>query len=354
MNPEPMIRKRRAVLGMAAVLLATFGTGLPLAAQHFKVTSTIPLAGKGNWDYVLADSASRRLYVTLDNSVVVLNLDTQKIVGRVLVGGFVHGVALDRSLGTGFVTSGEWPGEAKSPDEVAEFDLATLTVKRKIKVGGNPDCIIYDPASRRILAFNHSKSRSVSIIDPATFTVEHTVLLDGPPEYAVSDGEGHVYVNLEEMNHIASINTRNWKVDANWPLGPCKGPSALTHDAEHSLLLSACSNQLLSVVDIRTGKVITTPKIGAGPDTVLYDRATKLVFSANYDGTLTILHQDSPAHYSTVQILKTAPDARTFGVDTKTGRMYIAVAEVGPIANGQEIPPVIPNTFRLLVVESAK
>jgi DNA-binding beta-propeller fold protein YncE len=346
--------KFAAIFGIVAMCGVTVGFGETPSSQQFKIASTIPLAGSGNWDYIFADSDARRLYVTLDDSLVVLNLDTQKPIGRVRVGGFVHGVALVPSLGIGFASSGEWPGEAKSPDEVAEFDLRTLTLKRKIKVGGNPDCIIYDTASKRLLAFNHSESKSASVIDPASFRVERTLALGGPPESAVSDGDGHVYVNLEDADQIASINTRTWKVEAHWQLGACRGPSALTRDAKHSLLFSACSNDQMSVVDVKSGTVIANPTIGDGPDAALYDPVNALVFSANYDGTLTILHQDAPARYSTVQVLKTAPDARTFAVDTKTGRMYLPVADVGPVARGQDIPTVTPNTFRLLVVERVR
>jgi DNA-binding beta-propeller fold protein YncE len=181
--------------------------------------------------------------------------------------------------------------------------------------------------------------------------VTHTVTLGAPPEYAVSDGNGRVYVNLEEANQLAAVDTRSWNIATRWSIAPCNGPSALTRDAQHGILFSACANMTMVASDERTGKVVTTLPIGAGPDAALFQPSTGLVFSANYDGTLTVLHQDEPKLYHVVQSLPTAPDARTFAMDTHTGRLYLPVADLVPLAPGEEIPRIKPNTFRILVVE---
>jgi DNA-binding beta-propeller fold protein YncE len=341
---------RTAAIGFLGAMI----TAAPGYPQKFSVTRTIPLAGEGNWDYLLADSDARRLYATLEGSVIVVSLDTQKLVGTIKTGGFAHGVALVPESGFGYISDGEWPGEQKSPNQVIVFNLKTLQIVRHIPVGTNPDCIVYDSASKRIFAFNHGASKSVSVIDPRRNVVEKTIALSGPPEFAAADTKGKMYVNIEEPSQLVKINTRTLTVEHQWALAPCESPSALAMDREGQRLFSACFNRMMAVVDPETGKIVALPKIGDGPDAAVFDAARKLVFSANYDGTLTVVRQDSRDRYSLLQILKTAPDARTMALDQKTGTIYLAVADVGKLASGAEIPPVIPHTFRLLVVEQDK
>jgi DNA-binding beta-propeller fold protein YncE len=346
---------RSAILcALLSVMACASARGTAQSPQPFHVIHTIPILGQGNWDYVYADSQARRLYVTLGDSVVILNLDTEKPIGRVRIGGFVHGVAIVQETDSAFVSSGEWPGEAKSPDQVVEFDLKTLVVKRHIHVGSNPDCIIYDHFSKRVYAFNHGNSRSVSVIEPASGRVERTIALGAPPEYALSDGMGRIDVNLEDADQVAAIDTRKGTVVARWLIAPCDGPSALTRDPQHGLLFSACANKTMVASDEHKGKVIAVLPIGGGPDAALFQPSTGLIFSANYEGTLTVLHQDGPQKYHVVQSLATAPDARTFAMDAHTGRLYLPVADMYPLAPGQEIPKIKPNTFRILVVGAAR
>jgi hypothetical protein len=184
--------------------------------------------------------------------------------------------------------------------------------------------------------------------------VERTIALGAPPEYALSDGMGRIDVNLEDADQVAAIDTRKGTVVARWLIAPCDGPSALTRDPQHGLLFSACANKTMVASDEHKGKVIAVLPIGGGPDAALFQPSTGLIFSANYEGTLTVLHQDGPQKYHVVQSLATAPDARTFAMDAHTGRLYLPVADMYPLAPGQEIPKIKPNTFRILVVGAAR
>jgi DNA-binding beta-propeller fold protein YncE len=332
------------------VLLLGLSSHLVLA-ESYKVAGSILIGGTGHWDYLLADSDSRRLYVSHNAEVVVIDLDSQKIVGKIAVGGFSHGIAIDPDANLGFITTGvSGTDPHEYPTQVATFDLKTLEVKDRIKVGEDPDAIVYDPPSGRVFAFNGDISQ-VTVINPKTARVEKIIDLGGKPEFSVSDGKGSVYVNLEDKSEIAKIDTGSLTVKAHWPLAPCEEPAGLALDRENRRLFSTCGNQTVVVVDADSGKVVASLPIGVHPDGALYDPETKLAFSSNIDATLTVVSHKGKDKYSVVDTVQTEPGARTMALDLKTHTLYLSSAKFGPKPEGSRFPSVIPDTFKVLILK---
>jgi YVTN family beta-propeller protein len=336
--------KRFLILTLAFLLL---GITLPLQAQQYKVTGTIPIAGDWGWDYLVADGPSRVLYVSHGTQVELMDLDSEKLVGKIDGMKHIHGIALAHDLNRGFISDG---GE----DQVVVFDLKSHAVLQKVKAGSNPDGILYDPASKRVFAFN-GRSADATAIDGATGKVLATIPVGGKPEFPVSDGKGNVYANIEDKSEIIRLDPQTLKVTARWSIAPCQEPSGLAIDIAGDRLFSVCDNQKMAVVNPASGKLVTTVPIGDGPDAAAYDLDTKLVFSSNGAGTLTVVKQDSPDKYTVVENVKTERSARTMALDPKTKKIYLPAAQFGapPAAtaeNPHPRPKALPGTFHLVVV----
>jgi DNA-binding beta-propeller fold protein YncE len=317
-------------------------------AQGYKTAGSIQIGGTGGWDYLAADSVNRRLYVSHGTEVVVVDLDSQKIVGRISGMQGIHGIAIADDLGTGFISDGR-------SNNVVVFNLKDLSVQKKVPAGTNPDGIVYDPASKRVFAFN-GRSQDATAIDASTGTVAATIKLDGKPEFPVSDGKGSVYDNIEDKSEIVRINTSTLKLESTWSVSPCDSPSGLAMDTANRRLFAVCDNKLMAVVDADSGKVIATPAIGEGPDAAAFDPGTKLAFSSNgRDGTLTVVRESSPDSYSVSETVNTARGARTMALDTQTHKIFLSTASFGPTsaataANPRPRPTILPGSFKLVVV----
>jgi YVTN family beta-propeller protein len=324
------------------LILALLTAGLApitVKAQTYVADKTIALTGDGGYDYLFIDKPNNRLYVSHGTQVNVVDLVTEKQVGVVDNMKVVHGIAIVNKLNRGFITDGK-------ANAIVAFDIKTLKTIATIplKDANGPDAIMYDAYSDRVFSFN-GESNNSSVIDPKTLTQVGTVALGGGPEFAVSDGKGRIYNNLEDKNSLNVIDSKVLKVIKNYPLAPCGGPTGLALDAANQRLFTVCrENKGVSVVDINTGKVTATLPIGAGVDAVAYDAETKLIFCSNGDGTTTIIKQKSADDYSVIQTLKTAVRAKTLALDTKTHKIYLSVAEFEP---GTRKP--LPGTFKVLV-----
>ena len=287
----------------------------------YSVIKKIPIAGTGSWDYLTIDEAARRLYVSHGTQVEVLDIDSLQVVGRLPNTAGVHGVALAPELGRGFTSNGQ-------AATVTIFDLKTLKPIADVPTGKKPDAIIFDPATSRVFAFNGA-SNSATAIDAASGKVAGTVNLEGGPEFAVADGNGFVFDNLEDESLVLKINSRELKVEQRWPAAPCSAPSSIAMDRANRRLFVGCRSKVMAVVDADSGKVITTVPIGDHVDATAFDSETKLIFNANGEGTITVIHQDSPDKYSVVETVKTAPKAKTMALDPKTHRLFLSTAENG-------------------------
>jgi YVTN family beta-propeller protein len=302
--------------------------------------------GQEYWDYITFDPSSRRLYISHNTEVKVVDADSGAIIGSIPDLKRVHGIALVPDLGRGFISDG-------GADEAVVFDLKTLKVTGHIKTGGNPDCILHDPASKHIFTMN-GKSNDATVIDPATETVVATIPMGGRPEYAVADGKGMIYDNIEDKNEVVVLDSRTNTVKAHWPIAPSAGATAMEMDVQHRRLFIGGRNKVLAIMDADSGKVLQTFPIGDGVDTNIYEPETGLLFTATREGTLHIFHEDTPDKFSVVETVKTAFGARNMALDPKTHRLFIDTADFAPAAAPtaeQPKPPPTPvsGTFRLLV-----
>jgi YVTN family beta-propeller protein len=319
-----------------------------LAAGSYRVLKSIPIPGDGGWDYLFADSANRRLYVSHATEVDVLDLDSQTMVGKIPNTNGVHGIAVANDLGRGFVSDGR-------DNQVTIFDLKTLAVLSTVKAGDNPDGIVYDPFSHRVFAFN-GRSKDMTAIDADSGYVAGTIPLGGKPEFPVTDGKGNVYANIEDGSDLVRLDPKTLEVKNHWPLAPCESPSGLAIDTKARRLFTVCENKMMAIVDADTGKVVTTVPTGAGTDAAAFDPESKLVFSSNgADGTLTVIKEDSPDQYKVIQNVRTERGARTMALDEKTHTVYLSDAEFGPApaaaaGNAERRGRILSGTFKLLVV----
>jgi len=306
---------KRAAIFLFVCLVAS------ATALDYQITRKIQIPGKGSWDYLVVDAGGRRLYVSHGTQVEVLDVDSGAIVGKVENTPGVHGIAIAPELGRGFASNGQ-------SSTVTIFDLKTLKTIAEVPVGKKPDAIIYDPATSRVFAFNGDSS-SASAIEAATGKVVGTVDLGGGPEYAVADGSGYIYNNLEDASLVLEINARSLKVEQRWPTAPCASPSSMAMDRPNRRLFIGCRNKLMAVVNADTGQVITTKPIGDHVDATAFDSASRLIFNSNGDGTITVIHQESPDKYSVVENVKTLPKAKTMALDPRTHRLFLSTAEAG-------------------------
>ena len=291
-----------SILFTALIVSLVYSVGFAQSGYH--QLDKIQVGGEGGWDILIADSGNHRLYVSHGSHVVVIDTSTDKVVGDIPKTNGVHGVAFGADYG--FTTNGR-------DNAVTMFSLKDLSVSSNIPTGKNPDAIVYDKPTNRVFVFNGG-SNDATVIDASTGKVAGTVALGGKPEFGVSDGNGKVFVNLEDKNSIAAVDAKNMTVLATWPIAPCDGPSGLAIDRKTSRLFAACEKQMVAV-DSKTGKVVATVPTGTGTDGMEFDPGLKYVFAPNGgDGTLTVIHEDSPDKYSIVENVKTEPRARTMAI----------------------------------------
>ena len=317
-------------------------------ASGYHVVKIYDLGGSGGWDYITLDSASRRLFIARSSRVMVVDADSGRLLGQVENTPGVHGVALAPDLGRGFASDG-------AADMVTIFDMSTLKEIGTVPAGKGPDAIVYDPATKRVFAMNGS-SHDVTVIDAPSGRVRATLALPGRPEFAVADGAGHLYVNIVDKNEQVQIDSQNLAVTSHWSIAPCEAPTGLAMDIAHRRLFATCSNVMLAVVNADTHAVVSTQAIGKGPDGAAFDPDTNFVFSSNgHDGSLTVIHEDTPNNYTVVEDVPTQVNARTMALELRTHVVYLVTAAYTPPPAPTEEDPhppreLVPGSFVLLVV----
>lgn len=332
---------------LAALALTAFSARpLEAADGDYHLLKKVVLGGEGFWDYLTCDSDARRVYISRGSHVMVVDADTYAVMGDIPDTDGVHGIALAPEFGRGFTSNGR-------SNTVTIFDLKTLKVLGTAPTGEGPDAIVYDPASKRVFTLN-GHAGTATAIDAASGKPVGTVTLGGRPEFAAADGQGHVYNNLEDKSQIVQIDSQKLTVTATWPLAPGDSPSGLAMDREHRRLFAGCHNQMMAIVDADSGKVVATPAIGQGVDANAFDPGTQLAFSSNGDGTLTVVHEDSPEKFTPFSIVTTQRGARTMALDVKTHKIFLVTAEFGPppaptADHPHPRPQAVPGSFTLLV-----
>jgi len=310
------------------------------ATTGYHLLGDIKVGGEGGWDYLTVDAAARRLYVSHATHVAVIDIDAGKVVGDIPDTPGVHGIAIAPELNRGFVSNGR-------SNNVTIFDLKTLKSLGQPATGENPDSIRYDAVSGRVFTMN-GRSKNSTVIDAKTGAVAATIPLPGKPEFAVADGKGKIYVNIEDTSEIVEIDAAKATVTKKYSLSPCQEPSGLAIDTKNRRLFSVCSNRLMVVSDPDAGKVLATPAIGAGSDGVAFDPSTGYAMSSNGDGTLTVV-QANAGKYEVVENIATERGARTIAVDEKTHHVFLPTAKSAPGQTGAR-PTYLPDSFKVLIV----
>ncbi len=336
------IGKRLSFGCLTMVLLMTMGGVTALAAgADYKVVKTWKLGGDGGWDYLTADGHGR-LFISRATRVMVIDTGSGKQVGEILETTGVHGIALDPEIGRGFTSNGR-------EDTVSVFDLKSLVVEKKIKVGNGPDAILYEPFSKRVFTFN-AKSHDTTALDASKGEVVGKINLGGKPEFAATDEKGTVFVNIEDTSEVVAFDPQKLTIKSRWKLTDCEEPTGLAIDRKNRRLFAGCGgNKKMMVVDADSGKILAALAIGEGCDATAFDADLNLAFASAGDGTITVIREESKDKFSVAQTVTTQKGARTMALDPKTHQLFTVTAKVGP----QPERKVEPDTFVLLVVEAS-
>lgn len=330
-----------------SVLSVSAVTMVVPAAGGYRLLQTIPVAGDDGWDHPTVDSAARRLYVTHGTHVVVIEVDSGKLLGKIDNTPGAHFTVIDSELDRGFISNG---GAAR----LTIFNTKTLATSGEVKsTGENPGPTVFDPASKRVFTFNLN-THNATVIDSKEGKVVGGFDLGGRPELVGTDAKGNVFANLVQKNVVLQVDS--WKMTAGqtWPVAPGVGPRTMAVDQKNGRLFIGCANRLLVILDSNSGRLISSVPIGPGPDDSAYDPETRLIYTSNGDGTVSVIQQESPDRYSVLETVKTAPGARNMTLDLKTKKIFLPLFDRGsPPAPTAETPNprgnVIPGTFRVLV-----
>ncbi len=315
-------------------------------APGYHTVKTFALGGDGSWDYLSLDTQGHRLFIARQNRVMVVDPASGKLLGEVpgIVG--AHGVAFAYAAGRGFATSG-------NDSSVVMFDLKTLKVLGRIPAAIDADAILFDPATKHLFTMN-GDANSSSVIDPVSGRNIGTIPLGGKPEFGVSAGNGKLYANITDKGEVVEIDAAAMKVTRRWPVAPCASSTGLAIDLVHHRLFSVCRNRYLAVSDIVAGRLVTTVPIGSGVDASAFDPASQLIFASNGDGTLSVVHEDTPDKYTVVETVPTGAGAKTMTLDQVTHRVYLGTATFGAVdttGGGRHRAPVLAGSFKLLVLD---
>lgn len=315
-------------------------------AGGYHVVQKVPLPGDGGWDFLALDSESRRLYVTHADSVQVLDADSLKLIGTVEKIPHPHGILVLPELGKGYATSGD-------PGSVVVFDLKTFRRLSEIPSHKDTDVILYDKPSGRIFTFNGDSHES-TVIDPQTDKVVKFLPLGGDPEFAVSDGMGRLFNNIESKSQVLRINPKTLRIEKRWQLKDGATPSGLAMDVANHRLFIGCRKKVMVVLNAENGREIQRFPIGEHVDATVFDPASQMVFDSCGDGTLSVFHEDSPDKITLVEKVRTEPGAKTMAFDPQTGRIFLSTAlreEASQTPTGaQPGRGIAPGTFHVLVV----
>lgn len=346
-----MRKLTRTLSVFSLAILAAASARLPAThaaddAGPYRVEQTYQLGGKGNWDYVTVDSERKLVYLPRTTHTMVVDGTNGKVVADIPGQRGNHGVALVPSAGRGFISDGK-------DASVTIFDLKTNEVLGKVKVEPGADGLIYDPASNKVIVSCGASSSLVPVpadVDPKSGKADAPIAAGGKTEFLAADGQGRVYVNLEDKEQVAVIDSKTGQVVDKWSVSPGGTPVGMSIDREHRRLFIGCRKpQKLIVMSADDGKVISDLPIGMGCDATLFDNGYAL--ASCRDGSLSVAKETSPGKFEIVQNLKTRPGAKTMGVDSATHMLYLPTAEFEPNSGGRRARPTAkPDTFMLLVV----
>ena len=311
------------------------------AQNEYKIVNTYHIASPGGWDYIALNGG--KIYVSHGTQVNILNQATGDSVGFISNTNGVHGIAFNNELSRGYTSNGR-------SNNVTVFDLKTNEIVTQIATGENPDAIMFEPHTKTIITCN-GRSKNLSVIDPKTNSVLATIDVGGKPETAVSDGNGKLFVNIEDKNEIVAVDLKTQSVINHWSLDGAEGPTGLAYDKISKRLFAGCDKYLV-VVNAENGKVVDKLPIGDGCDGVAFDTKNRTIFTSNgQSGTISVIKETGADKYVVVGNYSTKKGARTITIDENTGVVYLPTADfdTGNTQSGR--PKMIPGSFQVLVVK---
>ena len=337
-----MKKEFRSILVLLS--FSIFFNSLMAQNKNFGVHQNFSIKSAGGWDYLTV--YGNKLYVSHGTQVNILDKNTGDSIGFIPNTTGVHGIAFDPIHQLGFTSNGRL-------NNVFAFDISSNEVKATIGTGENPDAIMYDPFSKTIITCN-GRSKDLTFIDAANLQVIATVAVGGKPETAVSNEAGKIFVNVEDKNEIVVINATTHLVEAHWSIAPIESPTGLAIDLVTKRLFAG-GEKLLGILNAETGKMVTTIGIGDGCDGVTFDKTTKLIFTSNGEGTMSIIKEADANQFSLVENIPTAKGARTIAIDETTHKIYLPTADFEPLpadAKPNTRPKMIQGSFKILVVNN--
>jgi DNA-binding beta-propeller fold protein YncE len=346
------MKKQFAILTLFMVFGAVAMINGQSAKSEYKIVNKIKLPGTGGWDYLSVDESNDRLFVSHGTVVVVVDLKKGQLAGTIEDTPGVHGIAIAPDLNKAFISVGRSAA-------VKVIDLKTLaTITTITGTGQNPDAIMYDQFSKKVLTFNGGSSNA-TVIDALTNQIVSTIQLEGKPEFPASNGKGKIYVNIEDKSLITVIDVKTMKAEKSWPIAPGEEPSGLALDNETNRLFSVCSNKLMIVVDALDGHIVSKLPIGEGCDGVKFDPGLKRAYSSNGEGTMTVVQEVDKDNFKVLETFPTMPGARTLAVDVRSHHVYMPSAEYEPAAAATTENPrprrtMKPDTFAVLDIAFVK
>lgn len=334
----------KALLMAAAGLLA-LSAAPALAAPAYTLAKSTALGAPDRWDYVVFNGDTGRVYVAHGDKVAVVDARSGEIVGQVEgIAGGTHGTAVSAATGQGFTDDGR-NGLA------IVYDLKTMKITKQIPADKDADAIAFDAVSGHVFVIEGDPG-AITVIDPKTDAVVATIKAGEKMEYGVGDGHGAVFVAGEEKRDLLKIDAKTNTVVARWATPDCTSPHGLAVDAAHHRAFMGCVNSTMVVVNTDSGAVVAKLPIGRGNDAVAFDSKRKRVFSSNgMDGTISVYQETAPDRYVAMDTISTAVSGRTMDVDSETGRLFVAAADVDPPAAPGGRPRPKPGSLRLMMLD---
>ena len=333
----------------AVLLLSASVLAAEPAKPPYKLVASIPLGDGERWDYVTFDPSQNRVYVAHGDHVTVVDATSRTVIGQIgpFPGG-THGIGIVPQLGRGYTDDGK-------AGSVGAFDLTTLKVGGTLPAAPDADGIIFDVPSGHIFVIN-GDSGSVTVIDPSANKSIATITIGAGLEAAVSDGQGHLYVDGADNHEIVEIDTRSNTILAHWPMADCQRPHGIAIDSVTRRVFATCVNKEMVILDADSGKILATEPIGAYSDGAAFDPVRKLALSSNGDGTLSVILEKDADHFVPLDTVTTQTSARTIDIDPRSGLLYLPAADIAKIdppstPGGRPHVTFVPNSLKLLVFE---
>lgn len=319
---KEIMNKSLITLGCSALLFLAAAFEMP-PASGYTIANRIHLTGDGGWDCCELDEASGRLFISHETQVQVVDVATKKQIGAITDTKGVHDIAFAREMNKAYITNGK-------DTSVSVVNLKTLTLLKKVHVTGiDPDGITYDPFSGAVFVFN-GKTENVTVIDTRSDKVVSTIALDGSPEFSATDGNGKLYVNLEDRGLVAVINTKSMQVENRWPVAPAEKPCAMAVDYKNHRLFIGCRSNVMVVMNAENGNLIASLPIGDHVDAAAFDPVKQRVFCSNGDGTVTVIHESGSDEYKVVENIVTQKGSKTMALSQTSHHLYLPGADYEP------------------------